>query len=113
MDEFDFCFSEEKHLIKDGIEESLPLFDEGLEDDDQVKDDFVPLATCPAASAPIASPDYSITETVLTSPVASGGNSAQMASSSYPAFHSVQSEYQQTNVHIEPFYRYRVYSDAS
>merc|ERR1712083_815531 len=39
---------EERHLIKNGIEESLPLFDEGVE---AVKD-----------VAPIASPDYSITE---------------------------------------------------
>ena len=39
---------------------------------------------------------------------------AHFHSSSYPAFHSVQTEYQNiTQHHIEPFYRYRVYSDAS
>ena len=80
-----FFFAEERHLIK--ASESLPLFDEGIE---SVKD-----------VAPIASPDFSITE-----------NEAQTLSD-YPAFHSAPFEYQQTNVHIEPFYRYRVYSDAS
>ena len=90
----------------------MPLFDEGVE---AVKD-----------VAPIASPDYSITEdasvsaslamaaTSATAPAAVSSAeppqmhpNAQIDSTSYPAFHSAQSEYHsQSNVHhIEPFYR--------
>ena len=66
-----FDFSEERHVIKNGIEESLPLFDEGVE---TVKD-----------VAPIASPDYSIAEDISVSGACistSGACAISMATSS-------------------------------
>ncbi len=105
-------FVGEKHLIKNGCieEEGLPLFDEGME---SVKE-----------MAPIASPDFSISgivaeesvlglEVVQETQQPKQQNKAQLEETSYPAFHSVQSEYHSSQSHIEPFYRYRVYSDAS
>ena len=47
-----------------------------------------------------------------TRKTASNAKSIPTTSTSYPAFHSVQSEYLKSTVHIEPFYRYRVHSDA-
>ena len=47
-----------------------------------------------------------------TTKTASNAKSIPTTSTSYPAFHSVQSEYLKSTVHIEPFYRYRVHSDA-
>ena len=47
-----------------------------------------------------------------TKKTASNAKSIPTTSTSYPAFHSVQSEYLKSTVHIEPFYRYRVHSDA-
>ena len=72
----------------------------------------------PASAAQTASVDQTVLAT-QTASAASGlpqlHQNAQLDSTSYPAFHSAQTEYHsQSNVqHIEPFYRYRVYSDAS
>lgn len=107
---------DETHFIETiQYQESLPLVDE--------------------SAAPIASPDDCLEEiqtsssmsailTEKTDPrahspcggttkkTASNAKSIPTTSTSYPAFHSVQSEYLKSTVHIEPFYRYRVHSDA-
>ena len=70
-----FFISAEKHLIKNGMEESLPLFDEGLE---AVKD-----------VAPIASPDYSIIEDASASGAACANNVVTKAASIGKAIHSL------------------------
>ena len=78
-------------------------------------------ANLTASAAQTASADQTVlaTQTAQTASAASGlpqlHQNAQLDSTSYPAFHSAQTEYHsQSNVqHIEPFYRYRVYSDAS
>lgn len=63
--------------------------------------------------APIASPDFSIPEDASAAAASAENTTTSAAQDSYPAFHSVQSEYRDSTVHIEPpFYRYRVYSDA-
>ena len=78
------------------IHESLPLVDDGL-----------------SPTAPIASPDCMELNPSLQPKKKNHDEktfSAQLES--VPAFHSAPNEYQKSSVHIEPFYRYRVHSDA-
>lgn len=81
------------------IHESLPLVDDGL-----------------SPTAPIASPDCMELNPSIPPKNKNSVNDQEKTISaqleSVPAFHSAPNEYQKSSVHIEPFYRYRVHSDA-
>ena len=80
------------------IQERLPLVDDGL-----------------SPTAPIASPDcMELNPSILPQKknLADDEKTISAQLESVPAFHSAPSEYQKSSVHIEPFYRYRVHSDA-
>lgn len=100
-------------LSSDG--EGLPLIT-SIDAEDSAEDEaekgLAPLRELVAA--PIASPDPLEEQTLLveTKETITRRVAAANYDTTYPAVFSGQTEYGQQSVHIEPFYRYRVYSDA-